>query len=67
MTNSQLAAFLGALALLLASGGNADAQGAGISSTSVKQQVLSLDFTSNGQSLSIPVGQRIEITSDHSV
>jgi hypothetical protein len=62
MTNSQLAAFLGALALLLASGGNADAQGAGISSTSVKQQVLSLDFTSNGQSLSIPVGQRIEIT-----
>jgi hypothetical protein len=62
MTNAQLAAFLGALALLLASGGNADAQGAGISSTSVKQQVLSLDFTSNGQSLSIPVGQRIEIT-----
>jgi hypothetical protein len=50
------------LAFLWTSCGNADAQEAGHSSTGVKQQVLSLDFTNNGQHLAATVGQQIEIT-----
>jgi hypothetical protein len=55
MTNSRIAAFFVALALLLPSGGNADAQKNGAS-------LLSLDITNNGQHLGVTVGQRIEIT-----
>jgi hypothetical protein len=62
VTNSRSAFSLAALAFLWTSGGNADAQTARISSTSVKQQVLSLDFTNNGQRLAARVGQQIEIT-----
>jgi hypothetical protein len=51
-----------ALAFLWTSCGNADAQTARISSTSVKQQVLSLDFTNNRQRLAAGVGQQIEIS-----
>jgi hypothetical protein len=39
-----------------------DAQKVDTSSTSVKQQVLSLDFRNNGEHLTATVGQRIEIT-----
>src|SRR5205809_3655286 len=42
--------------------GNADAQKADMSSTSIKQQVLSLNFTNNRQHLAATVGQQIEIT-----
>lgn len=62
MTNSRPAAFFVAMALLLTSCGNAAAQKAGISSRETKQQVLSLNFTNNGQHLAATVGQQIEIT-----
>jgi hypothetical protein len=61
MTNSRSAVFL-ALAFLWASCGHAKAQKVGRSSTRIKQQVLSLNFTNNGQHLAATVGQQIEIT-----
>jgi hypothetical protein len=61
MTSSRLAFSLVALALLPISWGNAIAQKAGISSPSVEQQVLSLDFTNTGQRFAARVGQQIEI------
>ena len=62
MTNSRSATFLVALALLRTSWGNADTQKPEASSTSVKQQALSLDFRDNGQHVAAIVGQQIEIT-----
>jgi hypothetical protein len=41
---------------------DSDVQKVDMSSTSVKQQVLSLDFKNNGQHVAANVGQRIEIT-----
>jgi hypothetical protein len=61
MTNSRSAFSLVALALLWTSCANAGAQKAGISSTSAKQQILSLNFTNNGQHVAATVGQQIEI------
>jgi hypothetical protein len=61
MTNSRSAFSLVALAFLWASGANAGAQKAGISSTRTQQQVLSLNFTNNGQHVAATVGQQIEI------
>jgi len=62
MTNSRSAVFWVALVFLWISCGNADAQKVDMSSTSIKQQVLSLNFTNNGQHLAATVGQQIEIT-----
>jgi hypothetical protein len=62
MTTSRSASFLVALAFLWTSCGSADAQKLGMPSTSIKQQVLSLNFTNNGQHLAATVGQQIEIT-----
>jgi hypothetical protein len=62
LTNSRSAFSLVALAFLWSSCGNAEAQTARISSTSVKQQVLSLDFTNHEQRLAARVGQQIEIS-----
>ena len=62
MTNSRSAVFLVALVFLWTSCGNADAQKVDMSSTSIKQQVLSLNFTNNGQHPAATVGQQIEIT-----
>lgn len=62
MANSRSAFSLVALAFLWTSCGNADAQTARIASTSVNQQVLSLNFTNNGQRLAARVGQQIEIS-----
>lgn len=61
MGNSRSAFSWVALAFLT-SCGNADAQTARIASTSVKQQVLSLNFTNNGQRLAARVGHLIEIS-----
>jgi len=62
MTKSRSAVVLVALACLWTSGGNADAQQVDMASTSGKPQVLSLNFTNNGQHLASTVGQQIEIT-----
>jgi len=61
MANSRSAFSLVALAFLWTSCANAGAQKAGISSTSAKQQILSLNFTNNGQHVAATVGQQIEI------
>lgn len=62
MTKSRSAVFLVALALLQTSLAIAGAQKAAMSSTSIRQEVLSLDFANNGQHVSATVGQQIEIT-----
>ena len=62
MTTSRPAVFLIELAFLLTCCGNADAQKVEMSSTSIEQRVLSLNFTNNGQHLAATVGQQIEIT-----
>src|SRR5271167_301260 len=61
MSTLRLAFPLVALAFLWTSCGNADAQEAGQSSTIAKRQLLSLNFTNNGQHVTATVGQRIEI------
>ena len=61
MTISRSLLFVG-LAFLWPSWANAEAQNPGSSPTSVEQQVLSLNFTNNGQHLAASVGQQIEIT-----
>jgi|SRR5882724_4239648 len=50
------------LAFLWTSFGNAGAQEAGQSSTIAEQQVLSLNYTNNGQHFAAALGQQIEIT-----
>ena len=62
MTNSRSAFSWVALAFLWTCCGNANAQTVRISSTGIKQQVLSLNFTNNGQHLAATVGRQIEIT-----
>lgn len=62
MTTSRSAVFLVTLASLWTCFGDADAQKVDMSSTSIEQHVLSLNFTNNGQHLAATVGQRIEIT-----
>jgi hypothetical protein len=62
VTTSRSAVFLVALAFLWTCCGYADAQKVDMSSTSIEQQVLSLNFTNNGQHLAATVGQQIEIT-----
>ena len=62
MTTSRSAIFLVTLAFLWTCFGDADAQKVGMSSTSIEQHVLSLNFTNNGQHLAATVGQLIEIT-----
>ncbi len=62
MTNSRSAFSLVALALVWTFCGHAAAQKSGMSSKSVNQQVLALDFTNNAQRLSARVGQQIEIS-----
>lgn len=62
MTNPRSAVFLVALAFLRRPCGNAEAQKVDKSSTSFTQQVLSLNFTNNGQHVAATVGQQIEIT-----
>jgi hypothetical protein len=61
MTNSRSAFAWVALAFLWTSCSNAGAQKAGIPSTRAKQQVLSLNFTNNGQHVAATLGQQIEI------
>jgi hypothetical protein len=62
LTNSQLAVLVVAPSFFCSSCRNADAQRTGISSTGSNQQLLSLNFTNNGQQVAAAVGQRIEIT-----
>jgi hypothetical protein len=62
MTASRSAFSLVALAFLWTSCGGAAAQKLDVPSTSIEQQVLSLNFTNNGQHLAATVGQQIEIT-----
>ena len=61
MTASRSAAFSIALAFLSIYCGNADAQKVR-PTTGIKRQVLSLNFTNNGQHVAATVGQQIEIT-----
>jgi hypothetical protein len=61
MTTSRSTVFLIALAFLWTCCGNSYAQKVDISSTSIQQQVLSLNSTNNGQRLAATVGQQIEI------
>jgi hypothetical protein len=56
MTTSRLAVFLATICVC------ATVQKVGVSSTSSNQQLLSLNFTNNGQQVDAAVGQRIEIT-----
>jgi hypothetical protein len=53
---------LGSAGFLWTCCGYADAQKVHMSSISIEQQVLSLNFTNNGQHLAATVGQQIEIT-----
>jgi hypothetical protein len=62
MPNSRAAVLLVMLAFFPASCGSADAQKGDISAATVRQQLLSLNVTNNGQHLSATVGQRIQIT-----
>ena len=57
-----ISSLLDSAAFLLTYYANADAQKVDISSTSIEQRVLSLNFTNNGQHLAATVGQQIEIT-----
>jgi len=62
MMNSLLPVLFLALVLWGASGADANAQKASISSKSIQQEVLSLHFANNGQHVRAKVGQQIEIT-----
>lgn len=62
MMNSLLPVLFLALVLWGASGADANAQKASISSKSIQQEVLSLHFANNGQHVRAEVGQQIEIT-----
>jgi hypothetical protein len=62
MPNSRSVLSLVALALLSALAGNAAVRDTATSSTSVKQQVLSVSLKNNGQDFSATVGQQIEIS-----
>jgi hypothetical protein len=62
MTNSRSPVFLVAMVFLWTACGTAEAQKVDVSSTSTTQQVLPLNFTNNGQHLTVSVGQQIEIT-----
>jgi hypothetical protein len=59
MTTARPAFSLAGLAFLWTSWGRAAAQKLDMPSTSIKQQVLSLNFTNNGQHLVATVGQQI--------
>jgi hypothetical protein len=61
MTNSRSAVLL-ALAFITVARGNVEAQKVGRPSTSIRQPVLSLNFTNNGQRLAATAGQEIELT-----
>jgi hypothetical protein len=62
MTSSRSAYSLAALAFLWIACAHAEAQRANASPPSSKQELLSLNFTNNGQHLTATVGQRIEIS-----
>lgn len=62
MPTSRSAVFLIALAFLLTCCANADAQKVDMSSTSIEQRVLSLNFANNGQHLTATLDQQIEIS-----
>src|SRR5579872_4122140 len=62
MRKQRTAVLLVTLALLLTAGVNLPAEGPYPLSTSDRQQVLSLDFTNNGQSVKTRVGEQIEIS-----
>jgi hypothetical protein len=62
MTNSRIAFLSAALVCGWIFCGNADAQKGNVSSINIKQAVLSLNVTNNGQHLAATVGQQIEIT-----
>jgi hypothetical protein len=62
MTTSRLACFLATMNFLWIACRCADVQKGGVSSMSSNQQLLSLNFTNNGQQVAAAVGQRIEIT-----
>jgi hypothetical protein len=62
MTNSRSAVLLIVLVFFWTPCGKAHAQKVDTSSTTIKQQLLSLNFTNNGQHLAATVGQPIEIT-----
>lgn len=62
MTNPRAHFMLVALVLWAPLRTDANALKVSMSSTSIKQQVLSLDFTNNGQHVKAAVGQQIEIT-----
>jgi len=62
MRKLRTAVFLGTLALLLRAGVNVQAKQPYPLATSARQQVLTLDFAKNGQTVSARVGQQIEIS-----
>ncbi len=62
MTNSRPAVMFVALVLWGPLCADANAQKVSMSPTSIKQQVLSLNFTNNGQHVRATVGQQINIT-----
>ena len=62
MTNSRPAVMFVALVLWGPLCADANAQKVSMSPTSIKQQVLSLNFTNNGQHVTATVGQQINIT-----
>lgn len=62
MTNPPTRIMLVALVLWGPLGADANGQKVSMSPTSIKQQVLSLNFTNNGQQVRATVGQQIEIT-----
>lgn len=62
MTNPPTRVMLVALVLWGPLGADANGQKVSMSPTSIKQQVLSLNFTNNGQQVRATVGQQIEIT-----
>ena len=62
MRNSRPAVMFAALVLLGALCADANAQNISMPPTNIKQEVLSLNFTNNGQHVKATVGKQIEIT-----